>query len=227
MLDRIASVALPSGWRCEVILVDDGSASPTRIALDQQALLRPNFVTLLRHERNQGKGAALLTGLSHASTKSCDPLDAVIVQDADLEYDPADFAALIEALEPLGLRGTAIGNRWHKGQVQPGPRGLAHMWVNRLLTIASNVATGLRLSDMECCYKVMRVAALVEVLPRLTEQRFGIEPQIVASWAKLHLPIREVPVSYEPRGFNEGKKIRPQDGIRALWVILRETWRSN
>jgi hypothetical protein len=148
-----------------------------------------------------------------------------LVQDADLEYDPADYAALLAALR--GPRSAVFGNRWANGDVQRrGAYRRIHALGNAALTVASNAMTGLRLHDMECCYKLLPVPVLREIRPWMTEERFGIEPQIAAALGRLRVPVAEVPVRYDPRGFAEGKKIRAKDGLRAFWVIARERLRS-
>ncbi len=220
-LARVVAVALPSRWTLRILVVDDGSDEATRAALMNAKARLHNAVTTMRHERNRGKGAAVATGFGHVAGVSTDTEDAVIIQDADLEYDPADFLGLIHALEAIGPRGAAFGNRWHRGAVRAGLKGRLHMGINRLLTKWSNARCGIRLSDMECCYKAMRVGVMREVLPLLSERGFGIEPELVAALARLRVPFREVPVSYSPRTRAEGKKIGPLDGIRALWVTFR------
>ena len=220
-INRVSAIAFSPPWKQHIIVVDDGSDESTRRALEAATADRTTAMTLLRHAINRGKGAALLSGFDAACRMSRTPLDAAVIQDADLEYDPHDFLAILTALDSLGEAAAVIGNRWHQGQVQRGPRGWMHMSVNRLLTRASNHMTGLGISDMECCYKAMRISVLRTIVPQLTEQRFGIEPQIVAAWARSQVPLREVPVSYAPRSFAEGKKIRAADGLRALWVIAQ------
>jgi hypothetical protein len=149
--------------------------------------------------------------------------DAVLVQDADLEYDPADYPALLGALARPGT-GAVFGDRWVRAPRDTGYRRL-HAAANGLLTRASNAATGLGVRDMECCYKLLPVPVLRRVRPWLSEERFGIEPQVAAALARLRVRVAEVPVSYAPRSFAAGKKIRWTDGVRALWVIVRERTR--
>lgn len=220
-LRRAINASLPPEWRVHIVLIDDGSDSETKRALTAAEAEFKGAMTTLRHERNHGKGAAVTTGFRHISESSTDASDAVVIHDADLEYDPADLSALVRALESLGTRGAALGNRWHRGAVRAGAKGWLHMGVNKFLTRWSNARCGLRLNDMECCYKALRIGVVREILPYLTEQRFGIEPQLVAALAALGVPWTEVPVSYAPRTRAEGKKIGPLDGLRALWVVLR------
>ena len=219
---RVVHAPLPAGWTVDLTMVDDGSRpEAARIAADA-ARAHPGRARLIVHPRNRGKGAALMTGFDAVLEGAAEP-DAALVQDADLEYDPADYPAL---LAPLAAGADAVfGNRWAAGGARRGYRRL-HELANGLLTATSNAATGLGVHDMECCYKLLRVPVLRRVRPWLSEERFGIEPQVAAALARLGTRVAEVPVRYEPRSFAEGKKIRWTDGVRALWVIARERART-
>lgn len=226
LLARVNAVTLPSGWTLAPILVDDASDTQTAQMIDALARESMPPLSVERHAVNQGKGAALRTGFARALALTHADDDAVIIQDADLEYDPQDFIAILAALAPLPLNSAVFGNRWHRGSQRTGFKNRIHRFGNRLLTRASNLATGLTISDMECCYKLFSVPVLREILPALTENRFGIEPQIAAALARSNVRVVEVPVSYSPRSFSQGKKIGPRDAIRALWVIARSAiWR--
>ncbi|MSR18481.1 MAG: glycosyltransferase [Phycisphaerales bacterium] len=217
-VDGVLRAPLPPGWTRRIILVDDASKQSTRQVSQELAAKHQDSLNLIQHEVNLGKGAALRSGfarvieLAHAD-------DSVIIQDADLEYDPCDFARLLEA---RSVNGAVYGDRWGGAAESPGLKRLLHRLGNRALTRISNLATGYTVSDMECCYKLLPVSLLRQVLPSLSENRFGFEPQITAILARLGAPIAEVPVSYSPRGVADGKKIGIGDGLRALWVIFRE-----
>jgi glycosyltransferase involved in cell wall biosynthesis len=228
-LDRIVAASLPAPWTRALWLVDDHS-EPAAYAGAETAARRlraaGHRVALLRHEVNRGKGAALRTGFDAILSAHPDPGDLAVIQDADLEYDPSDFAALMAPII-AGEANVVIGTRW-RGCAAP-PRSLkrrVHAWGNGVLTALSNLMTGYRVSDMECCYKLMTADVLRRVRPMLTEDRFGVEPQLVASLARLGERVREVPVRYDPRSVAEGKKIGIRDGLRALWVIARERLRG-
>jgi len=192
----------------EVILVDDFSTDGTREVL--RSLEGTDRLTVLLHPRNRGKGAALRTGFAAASK------DIVLIQDADLEYDPADYPHL---LDPI-LRGRAdavFGSRF-----LGGTHRVLYFWhylANRFLTLLSNVFTGLNLTDMEVCYKVFRRDLLTRMT--LVCDRFGIEPELTAKTARLKARVYEVPVAYYGRTYEEGKKIGWRDGIAAIYWILR------
>jgi dolichol-phosphate mannosyltransferase len=193
----------------EILIVDDASRDATPQLADQIAAKHPQ-VNVVHHERNRGKGAALHTGFRHVTG------DFVAVQDADLEYDPED---LIRLLVPLreGKADVVLGSRFLNG----GERRVLYFWHsvgNRVLTLLSNMCTDLNLSDMETCYKVFRRDVLQRV--ELFEQRFGFEPEIVASISKLRLRVYEMGISYAGRTYEEGKKIGARDGFRALYCIL-------
>ncbi len=193
----------------EIILVDDGSTDGTRDVLRQK--IDPKVARVIFHERNQGKGAALRTGFAAASG------DVVIVQDADLEYDPSEYPKLIEPIVS-GRADVVFGSRFVGGE----PHRVLYFWhsvVNRFLTTLSNIFTNLNLTDMEVCYKVFRREILQEI--RIEEDRFGFEPEITAKVAKLGCRIYEVGISYAGRTYGEGKKIGWRDGIRAVWCILK------
>lgn len=200
----------------ELILVDDFSHDGTRQILDRYKY-RPDTRVLL-HEANRGKGFAIRTGLKSAEG------EIVIIQDADLEYDPNDYAALLAPLI-AGEAAVVFGTRWGRHARTDGLWRKVHAMGNRVLTGFSNLLTGHRVSDMECCYKVFTVSALRTIRPRLTEERFGIEPQIAAAVARHRLKLVERPVTYAPREVAEGKKIRARDGFRAFWVMVRERFR--
>jgi dolichol-phosphate mannosyltransferase len=223
---RALEASLPPGWRARLLLVDDASSAATATVADRLAteLGLGGRLELLRHASNRGKGAALRTGFGRALELAQDA-DAVLTQDGDLEYDPADWRALLEALPPAPLA-AVIGNRWTQASLPTAWRRL-HAGVNRALTALSNLVTGLRLGDMECGFKLFRVHLLRQVLPWLSEDRFGVEPQLVAALARLRAEVREVPVSYDPRDRSRGKKIGPLDGLRAIWVILVERARRS
>ena len=221
---RAIEAPLPPGWRARLLLVDDASTAATATVADRLAIefADPGRLELLRHPTNRGKGAALRTGFARALALA-DASDAVLTQDGDLEYDPEDWRALLEALPP-GPMSAVIGNRWAQARLPSTWRRL-HAGVNRALTLLSNAVTGLRLHDMECGFKLLRVPLLRSLQPWLTEDRFGVEPQMVAALSRLRAEVREVPVSYDPRDRRRGKKIGPLDGLRAIWVIVRERLR--
>lgn len=213
LFEIIARVlAVPLEIDRELILVDDYSRDGTR---DLYAELPHRFpgadLRVVLHEVNRGKGAAVRTGFAHVRG------DLVLIQDADLEYDPDDYPRL---LAPL-LAGTAdvvYGSRFLGRQDHGGVYRRAWL-ANKALTLASNLFTGLRLTDMETCYKCFRAKILRSLTIR--SDRFGIEPEITAKFARGGWRIREVPINYYGRSYEQGKKITWRDGVRALYCIVR------
>jgi glycosyltransferase involved in cell wall biosynthesis len=194
----------------EVIVVDDGSRDGTRELLTE---LEAEGVidTLIFHEYNRGKGAALRTGFDHATG------DVVIVQDADLEYDPSEIPMLLQPILE-GKADAVYGSRF-LGGYQRRVLFFWHSVGNRFLTLLSNMLTDVNLTDMETCYKMVR-RELLQSLP-LTSERFGIEPELTARLAQTGARIYELPISYDGRSYAEGKKIGWKDGVEALWCILK------
>ncbi len=197
-----------SPWVQEIIVVDDGSQDKSREILE--AISDPQ-VRVIMHTVNQGKGAALRTGFSHATS------EFVIVQDADLEYDPSEYPLVLEPL--LDNRADVVfGSRFLSGR----PHRVLYFWHslgNRFLTLMSDMFTDLNLTDMETCYKCFRREVIQAI--DIEEDRFGFEPEITAKLAKLHLRIYEVGISYSGRTYDEGKKIGWRDGVRAIYCIVR------
>lgn len=220
--DRVVACRWPEGWSVRIVLVDDGSGDTASRAAAR--LAAAHGFSLLRHPVNRGKGAALRTAFAHVVEHANDD-DLVGVQDADLEYDPADLARMIETIEQAPARiDAAFGNRWAAGQ--PSTVRRIHRLGNRVLTMISNRLTGLGVSDMECCFKVIRIPMLRTLLPDLDEDRFAIEPQLAAALARHDARVTEVAVSYEPRSFAEGKKIGIADGFAAIGAMVREWGRT-
>jgi glycosyltransferase involved in cell wall biosynthesis len=225
---RLLGVAWPAGWDATVTIVDDHSeetAFEVARGLVETLAGEGHAARLTRHEVNRGKGAALQTGFDVVLARGAAGGDLVGVQDADLEYDPADLPALMAPII-AGDANAVVGTRWGDHVELVGVKRKVHAWGNRMLTRLSNAMTGYRVSDMECCYKVMTVATLRRLRPMLTECRFGIEPQMVAGLARLRETLLEVPVTYDPRGLDAGKKIGWTDGVRAIYVIGRERLRG-
>jgi glycosyltransferase involved in cell wall biosynthesis len=197
-----------SPWVREIIVVDDGSTDDTRQIL---ADVDNPVVRVVLHARNQGKGAALRTGFQHATS------EFVIVQDADLEYDPNEFGDLLPPI--LDDKADVVfGSRFLSGR----PHRVLYFWHamgNRMLTLASNMFTGLNLSDMETCYKLFRREVLESIT--IEEDRFGFEPEITAKVAKGGWRIYEVGISYNGRTYADGKKIGGRDAVRAVYCIVR------
>jgi len=193
----------------EIIVVDDCSTDGTTDLL-KRTPLEPNVRTLF-HTVNQGKGAALRTGFAHATG------DMVIVQDADLEYDPQEYPKLVKPIVD-GLADVVYGSRFAGGETHR----VLYFWHsvgNHLLTLCSNAFTNLNLTDMETCYKAFRREVLQQIV--IEENRFGFEPEITAKMAKLKVRVFEVGISYAGRTYEEGKKIGWKDGVRALWCIVK------
>jgi glycosyltransferase involved in cell wall biosynthesis len=209
---------LPEGWDRRVIIIDDCSDQATATVVDELSV-EDDRTTALRHPDNRGKGAAVRTGIAHALSQA-DDADVIIIQDADLEYHPDDFAVLLEALQSERFD-VIYGDRFDRGR-RRSPMGWLHTRVNRMLTRLSNLATGLDVNDMECCYKAIPVPIMRRILPELNEDRFGVEPQITAALAREGCRIGNQLIAYDPRDFKSGKKIGAKDGIRAVFVILRE-----
>jgi glycosyltransferase involved in cell wall biosynthesis len=224
---RVLAALLPEGWSRCITLIDDCSSPahfPAVGALVERLQREGQPLRFLRHEVNQGKGAALQTGFDAILASGAPDDDLVIIQDADLEYDPNDYAGLMQPIL-AGDAEAVVGTRWGEHYEAATLRRRIHALGNAALTLMSNLMTGFRVSDMECCYKIMPVGVLRQLRPMLTEPRFGIEPQIVAVLARLRTRVAEVPVRYDPRGMAEGKKIGWRDGVRALVVIARERFR--
>ena len=206
IVSRVRAVSIDK----EIIIVDDGSTNGTRSVIER--LEREDDVRVVRHERNRGKSAALRSGFREAVR------DVVIVQDADLEYDPQDYLRLIRPI--LDDEADVVyGSRFAGGRY---PRGMS-FWSsvgNRLLTLLSNAVTGLDLTDMETCYKAFRRDVIQWI--RIEEKRFGFEPEVTVKLARLPgVRIREVAISYAGRTHREGKKIGWRDGLRAVWCIFK------
>jgi glycosyltransferase involved in cell wall biosynthesis len=210
---RVRAVQIPK----EIILVDDGSNDRSRQILsqleeDKERLRDPlNQVKIFLQPYNQGKGAALRTALSHVTG------DVIVIQDADLEYDPKDYPGLLEPIQ-TGLADVVYGTRFYGG----GAHRVLFFWHymgNLALTLISNMLTNLNLSDMEVGYKVFRAESVKGV--NLKSNRFGFEPEITVKLAKKRCRFYEVPISYHGRTYEEGKKITWRDGIAALYYLIR------
>jgi glycosyltransferase involved in cell wall biosynthesis len=201
-------LVLDSKWVAEIIVVDDGSKDRSREIL---ASIDNAKVRVVLHDVNQGKGAALRTGFQHATS------EFVIVQDADLEYDPSEYPLVLEPL--LDDRADVVfGSRFLSGR----PHRVLYFWHslgNKFLTLMSNMFTDLNLTDMETCYKCFRREVIQSIT--IEENRFGFEPEITAKLAKSRVRIYEVGISYSGRTYDEGKKIGWRDGVRAVYCIVR------
>ena len=226
-IDEILRRVIETPFRKEIVLVDDCSSDGTRQILEKLCRLQfsgeaqaPAFdggdpielgdLRIFFQERNQGKGAALRRGFADVTG------DIVLVQDADLEYDPRDYHKLLEPLVD-GRADVVFGSRF-----LGGPQRVHYFWhyvANKMLTLLSDIFTNLKLTDMETCYKVFRREVLQGIT--LKSDRFGFEPEITAKVAKGNWRVYEVPISYAGRTYEEGKKITWKDGVQALWCIIR------
>lgn len=204
ILDKIEQV---EGIKKEIIVVDDCSTDGTRQILEEK--VRKRVAQLVYHEKNGGKGAALKTGFAHATG------DIVIIQDADLEYDPIEYKDVIMPIIE-GRAKVVYGSRFKSS---PAKGYLANRMANRFLTLLSNIFTHQRLTDMETCYKAFRRDIIQSV--DIEEKRFGFEPEITAKISDMRIRIHEVPISYYPRTNEEGKKIGFKDGLRAIYCIIK------
>jgi glycosyltransferase involved in cell wall biosynthesis len=199
---------LKSEYVAELIIVDDGSSDGTR---DQLASISDPRVQVILHEENGGKGAALQTGFTHAK------FDYVIVQDADLEYDPEDYGRILAPLI-AGKADVVFGSRF-QGSDAHRVFFFWHSVGNKILTLVSNMFTNLNLTDMETCYKCFKREVIQSL--RLQENRFGIEPELTGKIAAGRWKVYEVGISYSGRSYDEGKKIGWKDGIRAMYCIIK------
>lgn len=211
-LEEIVARVQATPYEKELILVDDCSKDRTWEIMGALAARYDNVRTF-RHQQNQGKGGALRTGFGHATG------DVVLIQDADLEYDPADYSVLLRPILE-GKADVVYGSRF-----LGGPYVRVHLFWhylgNRFLTLVSNAFTNLNLTDMETCYKVFKrdVAQRLDIQSRT----FAVEPEITAKVSKMRKRIYEVPISYAGRDYSEGKKIGPKDAFIAIWAIVRWT----
>ncbi len=207
-INEILDAVKETPYRKEIIVVDDFSTDGTRDILEN---LSDSEVKVYFHERNQGKGAALRTGFSEAKG------DIILIQDADLEYDPGEYPVLLKPILD-GRADVVYGSRF----AGHGAHRVLYFWHyvgNRFLTLLSNILTNINLTDMETCYKVFTKAALEGIT--IEQNRFGFEPEITAKLAKKKLRMYEVPISYYGRTYEEGKKIGWKDGVQAIWCILK------
>ena len=212
-LSTIVDVVRAVPIRKQIILVDDCSKDGSYAVMQTFANDERNTFTCLRHEKNRGKGAALRTGFAAVTG------DVVLIQDADLEYDPNEYQSLLQPIWD-GKADVVYGSRFMGG----APHRVLYYWHsvgNKFLTTFSNFFTNLNLTDMETCYKVFTADVIRKILPTLQQDRFGFEPEITAKIARAHLRIYEIGISYSGRTYGEGKKIGWKDGFRAIYCILK------
>lgn len=204
VIERIRATGLAG----EIVIVDDGSSDGTRAILAGYA--NDPDIKVVLHEQNAGKGAALRTAMQAASG------DIMLIQDADLEYDPADYTIVLKPLED-GTADVVYGSRFLGGM----PEGILPQsaFANKLLTVMTNVLFSNRLTDMETCYKAFRREVIADM--RLRANRFDFEPEFTAKVLKRGIRIHEVPISFNPRQYAEGKKIGPWDGVMAIWALIK------
>jgi glycosyltransferase involved in cell wall biosynthesis len=207
-IEELLSRVQQTPYDKEIIVVDDGSSDGTREYL--RTIDGKDGVRVLLHERNQGKGAALRTGFDAATG------NVVIIQDADLEYDPADYPTLLRPIEE-GKADVVFGSRFLGGTHRC--HLFYHYIGNRFLTFVSNVFTNINLTDMETCYKVFRTEIAKKM--KVESKRFGVEPEMTAKVARLRCQIYEAPISYHGRDYAHGKKIGLKDFFEAVWCIMK------
>ena len=207
IIRQVQAVSLP-GLEKEVIVVDDGSRDGTRDILKNTGGIRYIF-----HEKNQGKGGAIKTGFREAKG------DIVLIQDADLEYDPNEYPKLLQPILS-GRADVVFGSRFAGGDAHR-VLYVFHYFGNRFLTVLSNLFTGLNLSDMETCYKVFRKEVVDSIKDKIKSEKFGIEPELTSRVARGRWRVYEVGISYYGRTYEEGKKINWKDGLAAIWHIMR------
>ena len=213
---RVIKAVLAQRLVQELIVVDDGSQDGTCNQIEPLAQVEPR-IKFLRHEVNQGKGAALRTGIAQATSA------IVIIQDADLEYDPTEYCRLVNPI--LDDKADVVfGSRFRSGSDACRALYYWHSVGNNFLTMCSNIATDLNLTDIEVCYKAFRREVIQKT--RIQENRFGFEPEVTAKVARAKVRIYEVGISYSGRTYAEGKKIGWRDGFRALWCIWKYNYLS-
>ena len=213
ILDKIKGIVLPEGLAKEIVIVDDCSRDATVTAIESYIAANPALeIALFKHEKNKGKGAALHTGIARTTG------NYIIIQDADLEYDPNEYAILLRPMLE-GYADVVYGSRFMGGN----PHRILFFWHtigNRFLTFLSNMFTNLNLTDMETCYKLFDAGILKSLA--LTEKRFGFEPEVTAKISRIKkIRIYEVGISYYGRTYDEGKKINWKDGVHAIYCILK------
>jgi glycosyltransferase involved in cell wall biosynthesis len=211
LLKRVIAAPLQDGLDREIIVVDDKSTDASVSIVEALSAQYPGMIRLLRHEHNQGKGAAIRTALNAVRGEYC------LIQDADLEYDPREYPRLLGPLLD-GEADAVYGSRFLSGE----RRRVLYYWhsvANGMLTTLCNMASDLNLTDMETCYKAFR-SSLIKSIP-LRSNRFGIEPEVTIKLAKRHAKVYEVPISYNGRTYDEGKKIGLKDAVQAVYIIFR------
>ena len=209
IINRVKKVKLVNINK-EIIVVDDFSCDGTRELLEDIKTKKNNEISVLFQERNMGKGAAIREGLKRATG------EIILIQDADLEYDPSDYPILVKPIQD-GVADVVYGSRF-----LGGPHRVLYYWHfigNKLLTNISNMFTNINLTDMECCYKLFRRDIIEKIA--IQQNRFGVEPELTAKVSNLNCRIYEVPVSYYGRTYAEGKKIGWKDAINAFYCIIR------